>query len=151
MAVLLSTTSSLRNCESSVDPRLLLFGQVNEEIFTSTTSSVSFYSSSEESSPGKNPPRILAENFDDHRGILGGKFSFTDSVGQGVPTRECPGWVSTRSLRFGFKKTNVSGQVGHQLGDLCGPDRHFSRTYPNPPPMFLKVSDPTRSQGFLVN
>ena len=84
MTVLFITTCSLRNCESSVDPRQLLFRHVNDENFTSTTSSVSFFSSSEESLPGKNPPRIHAKNFDVHRGILGGKFSLTDSVEQGV-------------------------------------------------------------------
>ena len=84
MTVLLSTTSSLRNFESSVDPRQLLFRHVNDEKLISTTSSVSFFSWSEESLPGKNSPSNFAENFDVHRGILGGKFSLTDSLGQGV-------------------------------------------------------------------
>ena len=84
MTVLLSTTSSLGNCESSVDPRQLLFRHVNNENFTSMTSSVTFFSSSEESLPEKNPLRIRAENFDVHRGILSENFSFTDSVAQGV-------------------------------------------------------------------
>ena len=84
MTVLLSTTSSLGNCESSVDSKQQLFRHVNHEKFHQHDFLGGFFSSSEESSPGKIPPRILAEIFLVHRGILGGKFLFTDSVVQGV-------------------------------------------------------------------
>ena len=81
----LSTASSLGNCQSSVDSKQqITFRPWTTKNFTSTTSSVVFFSSTEESSLGKFPPRILTEIFPVHRGILGGKFLLTDSVGQGV-------------------------------------------------------------------
>ena len=102
--VSLSTASSLGNCQSSVDSKQQFLDTWTTKNFTSTTSSVAFFSSSEESSLGKFSPRILAEIFPVHRGILGGKFSLTDSVGQCVLYPAPPqGYVIKRVFEKGMQ------------------------------------------------
>ena len=104
MTELLSTTSLLENYVSSMEPRQHFFRHLNNKDFTSTTSAVTFFSSSEESSPRKYPPRILAGNFDIHQGILSEKFSFTDG-GQGVFDflNHGWGWFLNQNLRIKFR------------------------------------------------